>query len=87
MADLSAVPDVELWAELERRRAALHVGWAYPAAATDKENERMVEQLGYEFGPWQFMEIGSAPAAEPPSWKLYVDQPPQYRRPQSGREV
>lgn len=78
-ADLSGVSTEQLWAELERRGAALHVGYCYPAAASEPEATDLIHQHGYEYGPWQFIELGERLAA-PPQWRLLTDVPPKYRR-------
>lgn len=72
------MPDESLWGELERRRSALKVGYCYPAMATDEEATKLVHEHGYEFGPFQFLELGHR-LAEPPSWPVYAQVPEQYR--------
>ena len=64
----------DLWAELERRGAAVHAGWGYPAQASDPDASALVTEHGWEFGPWQLIEKGEK-LAEPPSLMLYARVP------------
>lgn len=76
----NALTDEELWAELARRGAALRVGYCYPAAAADEEATALVHEHGYEFGPFQLLELGHR-LAEPPQWTMYADVPTKFRPP------
>ena len=71
---LAEFSEDELWAELERRRAALHVGFCYPAMCSEEGASDLVRAFGYEYGPWQFIELGHK-LAEPPQWPLYTRTP------------
>ena len=79
MSDLTNVPDQELWAELVRRGAAIHVGYCYPAQASDPEASELIKQHGYEFGPWQLIELNHPRLAEPPQWPIFTQVPDKFR--------
>ena len=84
MADLSNVSDGELWEELVGRGAALRVGYCYPAMASDPEATALVREHGYEYGPFQFLELGHR-LAEDPQWPMLAAVPEKFRHTSSGR--
>ena len=73
-AALHEASDDDLWAELQRRGAALRVGYCYPAMASDEEATALIHEHGYEFGPFQFLELGDR-LAEPPQWPMFAAVP------------
>jgi hypothetical protein len=87
MADCEAIPTDDLWAELERRGAAIHAGWGYPAMASDKDATALIEQHGYEFGPWALIEKGEKLADDGCSWRLMAKVPEKFQRPQPDRNA
>lgn len=84
--DLASFTDEDLMAELVGRGAALRVGYCYPAMCSDEANSKLVEQFGYEHGPWQFLELGHR-LSEPPQWPMYAFVPSNFRRPVSDIEL
>lgn len=76
--DFMAVDDEALWAELVRRGAALRVGYCYPAMASDEDATQLIHEHGYEFGPFQFIELGHR-LAEPPQWPMFAAVPEKFR--------
>lgn len=82
----SAVSDEDLLAELVRRGAALRVGYCYPAMCSDEGNTKLVEEYGYQHGPWQFLELGHR-LAEAPQWPMYAFVPPKFQRAVSDVEL
>lgn len=85
MTAISEYPTEALWAELERRGAAVHAGWCYPAMAASEDAEALVNEHGYEFGPWQLLEKGDR-LAEPPSWRLFAEVPKRFQRDDGSQE-
>jgi hypothetical protein len=81
---LNVAPTDDLWTELVRRGAALEVGYCYPAMAAEPDATKLIEQHGYEYGPWQFIELGE-PAARPPSWPLMAQVPEKCRSAKEGK--
>lgn len=79
MSNLHSVPEEALWAELERRKAAILCGYTYPAMASDADATALIHEHGYEFGPWQHLELGER-LAEPPHWRMYARVPEDYPR-------
>lgn len=77
MADLADLSDDDLWAELERRGAAILCGYTYPAMASDDDASALIQEHGYEFGPWQHLALGHR-LAESPHWQMFARVPPDY---------
>lgn len=81
--DLAEVPELDLWAELVRRGAALHIGYCYPAATTDPVIAELVDVHGYSEGPWQFIAKDER-LAQAPQWPMHAQVPDRFRRPTNG---
>jgi hypothetical protein len=69
----------EMIAELKRRGVLIHVGYTYPAMASDKTATELIDEHGYEYGPWQLLELGHR-LAQPPQWPLLAVVPETYRK-------
>jgi hypothetical protein len=76
--EFAQVSDEDLWQELVRRGAALRVGYCYPAMAADDEATRLIHEHGYEYGPFQFLELGDR-LAGPPQWPMFASVPEKFR--------
>lgn len=71
--------DEDLWRELVRRGAALRVGFCYPAMASEDAATALIHEHGYEYGPFQFLELGHR-LSEPPQWPMFAAVPDKFRR-------
>ncbi len=80
--ELAHVPDRVLLEELTRRGVLLGNGYCYPAMASEQEVTDLIHTHGYEYGPWEFLELGHS-LAEPPQWEMYAFVPEHFRRPVS----
>lgn len=78
-ANLTETSEADLWNELERRGIVLKVGYCYPAACSDEAATELVHEHGYEYGPFQLIELNHRLASEP-HWSMYARIPPKYRR-------
>lgn len=77
--DLSGFTDDELWTELVRRGAAVRCGYCYPAACSDQDATQLVHEHGYEFGPWQHLELGDKLADPAFAWEMLARVPAAHR--------